>query len=153
MKLPLGLETDFATLKDTSWREWGVRFLFGGVISVAAAVVGSAYGPVVGGLLLAFPAILPAALTLVADRHGRHVAGADANGAIIGSLALAAFGAVVWLLAPAAPAWQVLAAAAVTWFVVAIGGWVLCRGCGLLAALQPDERARGEADARERGAA
>src|SRR2546423_746505 len=85
--------------------------LFGAAVSVVAAGLGNLFGPVVGGLFLAFPAILPAALTLMADHRGRETAGEDASGAIVGSLALACFGAVVWLLAPRAPAWQVLGAA------------------------------------------
>ena len=44
------------------------RFLFGAGISLAAGLIGMKFGPVVGGVFLGFPAILPASLTLIEER-------------------------------------------------------------------------------------
>jgi hypothetical protein len=74
------------------------RFVLGGAITTAAGLIAELYGPAIGGLFLAFPAILPASLTLVAkhqeDRkrqhglrgvvRGRHAAALDAFGALLG---------------------------------------------------------------------
>jgi hypothetical protein len=42
--------------------------LLGGVVTVVAGLLAKHYGPVFGGLFLAFPAIFPASATLV-DKH------------------------------------------------------------------------------------
>ena len=44
-------------LKKAKFWEYAVRFAFGGLVTVFAAVVAEAHGPAIGGLLLAFPAI------------------------------------------------------------------------------------------------
>jgi hypothetical protein len=68
-------------LKKTKPLEHVVRFLFGGTIAVFTGVIAHAWGPDVGGLFLAFPAILPASLTMVHDHDGRASAVKDAEGA------------------------------------------------------------------------
>jgi uncharacterized membrane protein (GlpM family) len=107
----------------TSWKEYGVRFLFGGVITAVVGILGKAFGPVVAGLFLAFPAILPASLTLVASHEDKKAAGKDALGAALGSVGLVAFGAVVWGTSARISAVAVLAAATVAWLAVGIGLW------------------------------
>jgi hypothetical protein len=104
--------------------EWVVRFVFGGAITVATGVIANVWGPLVAGLFLAFPAILPASLTLVKEHDGREETVDDARGARLGSIALAAFALVVVLTAERLPAAAVLTLAAVTWLVVAIGAWL-----------------------------
>src|SRR5574340_1187063 len=52
-------------LRDTSWTDFAVRFAFGGAITVLAGYIAKAYGPALGGLFLAFPAIFPATETLI----------------------------------------------------------------------------------------
>ena len=42
-----------------------MRFLFGAGISLVAGLAGMAFGSKIGGVLLGFPAILPASLTLI----------------------------------------------------------------------------------------
>ena len=64
------IHVDFAALKETRWYEFALRALFGGSISVFTGVIAHRYGPVVGGLFLAFPAIFPASATLV-EKHAR----------------------------------------------------------------------------------
>ena len=57
-------------MKETKWYEYAIRFVFGGSITVMAGVIAEKFGPVVGGLFLAFPAIFPASATLV-EKHER----------------------------------------------------------------------------------
>ena len=59
---------DFSALKRTRWYEYALRFFFGGAVTVAAGLIAKHYGPVFGGLFLAFPAIFPASATLV-EKH------------------------------------------------------------------------------------
>jgi hypothetical protein len=44
------------------------RFVFGGLITVATGIIAKKFGPGMGGLFLAFPAIFPASATLV-EKH------------------------------------------------------------------------------------
>jgi len=133
------IEMDVSALRRTSWKEYGMRFLFGGLVALAAGAVGRAYGPVVGGLFLAFPAIFPAAATLI-DKHerqkeeasggdglvrGAEAAGVDAVGSAIGSLGLVAFGTVVWTCSPHLPHIATFALALTAWVVVCMVGWVI----------------------------
>jgi hypothetical protein len=113
-------------LRQTKPRDFLLRFVFGGVVTVAAGLIATRFGPVVGGLFLAFPAILPASLTLLAE-HARKTppAGADAYGSIFGSIGLFAFAMVVWLLGSGGPAWQVLSLAMVVWIMTACGTWAV----------------------------
>lgn len=123
------ISIQLSKLRETSWKEYGVRFLFGGSITVVTGILGKTFGPVVAGLFLAFPAILPASVTLVEKHDGRDEAAVDSAGAAIGSVGLIAFGAVVWVLAPRLSAWAVLTIATCVWFAVAAAGWwVIMRG-------------------------
>ena len=107
----------------TSWKEYGVRFVFGGVITAVVGIVGTMFGPSIAGLFLAFPAILPASLTLIENHDGKSAAGNDALGAAAGAAGLLLFGLVVWLVALHAPAALVLAGAFALWFVAGVGVW------------------------------
>src|SRR5207237_3220548 len=55
-------------LGQAKWHEYAVRFLFGGLITAAAGIIAKKFGPGIGGLFLAFPAIFPASATLI-ERH------------------------------------------------------------------------------------
>ena len=109
--------------KETSLRAYAIRFVLGGAITALAGLVAHAFGPVVGGLFLAFPAIAPASITLIEKHDGPRAAGASALGTAFGGLGLLAFGATVWALSPRLPAWLVLLLATATWFVVSVGLW------------------------------
>lgn len=103
---------DVSALKGTRWHEFAVRFVFGGAITVITGVLAKKYGPVFGGLFLAFPAIFPASATLVQKHEtekkrragitfstrGRLAAALDARGAIMGGVGLIVFAAVMWKL-------------------------------------------------------
>ena len=56
--------------RETSWHEYLVRFALGGAMTVVAGLIAAGFGPVLGGLFLAFPAIFPASVTLV-EKHVR----------------------------------------------------------------------------------
>jgi hypothetical protein len=104
--------------------EYALRFGFGGAITVIAALVAKQWGAAAGGLLLAFPAIMPASLTLVKQHDGRASAAADARGGRVGNLALACFAAVVAIAVAAAwPVALALVLASVVWGLVAVGAW------------------------------
>jgi Protein of unknown function (DUF3147) len=62
------IEIDPSALKKTRWYEFAVRFLFGGLITAATGLIAKKFGPGVGGLFLAFPAIFPASATLI-EKH------------------------------------------------------------------------------------
>jgi hypothetical protein len=102
-----------------------MRFVFGGLVAVAASLLADAYGPLLGGFFLAFPALLPASLTLVKEHDGREAAADDARGAAIGSLGMGAFALVVWGTAELGAAWLTLCLALAVWALVSAGGWWL----------------------------
>ena len=121
--------TDASKLKKTKVTEHLLRFLLGGVITAATGIVAHAFGPMIGGLFLAFPAILPASLTLVKDHDGRRCAVEDARGAVLGALGLLAFVAVVLLLGETAVSPAVtLVAAALAWGGASVALWIVVYG-------------------------
>ena len=91
---------------ETKWYEYAVRFLFGGLITALAGIIAKKFGPEIGGLFLAFPAIFPASATLI-EKHEKQekerlglkgtkraadAVSVDAAGAAIGTIGLACFG-------------------------------------------------------------
>ena len=119
-----------AKLKETKARDWLIRFAFGAGVSALAGVVSALAGPRVGGVFLAFPAILLASLTLVAQEEGVRQARNEAHGATLGTLGLIAFALVATWLVGAVPVGVALVAAAVAWAVVAIGCYAIARRAG-----------------------
>jgi hypothetical protein len=126
----------FSALKQGHWYEYLVRFAPGGLATVVAGLVADIWGPTAGGLFLAFPGVFCASATLI-EKHereqkekkglkgaerGKNAAALDAAGAGLGSAALAAFGAVIWLLTIDAPVGS-LALGTIVWFAVAVLLW------------------------------
>jgi hypothetical protein len=72
-------------------REVAIRFVFGAAASLLAGCTTLIFGPRVGGLFLAFPAILAASLTLIEKKEGNRAAVHDIKGAVLGAVGLAAF--------------------------------------------------------------
>lgn len=107
-------------IRSVPLRDLAIRFAFGAAISVVAGVVSLAAGNEPGGLLLAFPAILPATLTLVEQREDERKAEDFDVGAILGAAALGAFAVVVWQLMGRDPAPLVLLLATAAWLVAAV---------------------------------
>jgi hypothetical protein len=131
------IKIDFSSVRETSWYHYGIRFLFGGLITAITGMIAKGWGPIVGGLFLAFPAIFPASATLV-EKHekekkekiglhgtvrGRKAAGVDAAGSVLGSIGLILFGAIVWRLILHHRALWVLPVATAAWLTVAVFAW------------------------------
>jgi hypothetical protein len=133
------VKLDLAALRQTRWSDYVKRFLFGGAITALAGLIANKFGPGVGGLFLAFPAIFPASASLIqkherkkkekvglnGTRRGRLAAGIDAAGAAMGSVGLATFAVLAWKLLPRIPAWLTLALASVSWAATALLTWRL----------------------------
>jgi MFS family permease len=133
------IEMRLDALKTTKPHEYAVRFVFGGLATVAAGLIAHRYGAVVGGLFLAFPAIFPASATLISSHErerkakagkngtlrGRMAAGADAAGGALGSIGLIGFALVLWLAVVRWPAALVLALAVLAWAALAFGCWMV----------------------------
>jgi hypothetical protein len=112
-------------LENTKWYEYLLRFGCGGVITAATGLIAHHFGPLVGGLFLAFPSIMLATVTLL-DRHeGRVEAIHGTGGAVSGSAGLAGFGGVVFLLAQRLPIAWVLAIASLAWLAISMMLWHL----------------------------
>src|ERR1700704_6414002 len=92
------IRIDPSGLKQTKWHEYALRFAAGGIITVIAGMIARKWGPGIGGLFLAFPAIFPASATLIekherqrkqekglhCGKRGTNVAALDASGSING---------------------------------------------------------------------
>jgi hypothetical protein len=109
-------------------RDHGVRFVFGGAVTLMTGLIATRFGPGIGGLWLAFPAILPASLTLVKKHSGRTQARDECRGAVAGSTGLLAFGAVVWREAPRWPPAATLTVALLAWTGTSVSVWALVFG-------------------------
>jgi len=132
-------------LGDTKWYEYAVRFLFGGLITALAGIIAKKFGPEIGGLFLAFPAILPASATLI-EKHEKQekerlgltgtkraaeAASVDAAGAAIGTIGLACFALLVWKAIPNHMPWLVLLGAAFLWMGLSFFLWQIRKGFAL----------------------
>jgi hypothetical protein len=129
----------FAALKGIKPHEYAVRFLFGGLVCVAAGLIAKQWGPGIGGLFLAFPAIFPAGACLVESHEQKHkarvgidgtnrgrvVAGIDAAGAAIGCIGLAGFAVTCWLCLPRLASYLVFVLATLVWLVLSVVFWLI----------------------------
>lgn len=133
-------------LKAVHAAELGLRFLFGACISLAAGLIGLHWGPTLGGILLAFPAILSASLALIQGKEGPRIADRNAVGAVLGGIGLSGFGAALMLTARPLPAVLSFALAALAWMAVCCVLYVV------LVALAPElaDRARDTSMTRRR---
>lgn len=133
------VEAGLAHLKGIKPHEWALRFVFGGLCTMVAGLIAGRWGPAVGGLFLAFPAIFPASASLIEQHEmehkqragmdgaarGRLVAGVDAAGAAIGATGLAAFAVVVWRVLPGHQGWLAIGVAMAVWLAVSVALWLL----------------------------
>ncbi len=95
--------------------ELAIRFVVGGAVSVAAALVARGTNEVFGGLFTAFPATLLASLTLIARHGDAEQASSDAAGAVIGGLAFIPCALVIWLTVQRIPAASSFTAGLACW--------------------------------------
>lgn len=133
---------DLDGLKDNSAMDYTIRFAFGASISLIAALVSLKF-QVVGGIFLAFPAILPASLTLIERDAGKQEASIDAEGAIIGAIGLLAFALVVSFGIKTMGGIPALIAAAMGWLVVSFGIYTAVMAWRAAAKRQPQKSAPG----------
>jgi hypothetical protein len=133
---PIAMNT--SALAEIRWYEYAVRFFFGGLITAGAGLIAKKYGPGIGGLFLAFPAIFPASATLIekherehkaekglhGERRARKAVGADAAGAAMASIALAGFAVIAWQLLPVLPAAAAIVLATLVWLVTSGMIWI-----------------------------
>jgi hypothetical protein len=133
------VEARLASFKNIKPHEFAMRFLFGGLCTMFAGLIASHFGPRIGGLFLAFPAIFPASASLIESHEiahkqqagfdgkarGRVAAGVDAAGAAIGCIGLIAFAAIVWKALPRSSPYAVIAAATAAWLALSIVLWLL----------------------------
>jgi hypothetical protein len=131
------IEIDFSAWKRTRWYELAARFLLGGFITAATGLISKEWGPSVGGLFLAFPAIFPASATLIdkhekekkqragleARRRARQLVSVDAAGTAIGSIGLFVFALLNSQLIARYTPWLVILAATLLWFAVSVLIW------------------------------
>ena len=130
-----------SALRQTHWYEYLIRFALGGAITVVAGLIAARFGPVVGGLFLAFPAIFPAGASMVeahekkhkaragfnGTNRGRTVAGIDAAGAVLGSIGLAGFALTCWICFPRFSTAATFALAIMVWITLSITSWLLAK--------------------------
>lgn len=127
----------FGTLRDVRWYEFAIRFALGGAMTVIAGAIASRFGPAVGGLFLAFPAIFPASVTLVEKhvrrqkeekglrgaRRGKEAAALDARGAALGGLGMIGFAGAIYMLIEYSAVLAFVAATAF-WLSISMLAWL-----------------------------
>jgi hypothetical protein len=138
----LKIRVDLTPIKESRVSGHLLRFGVGGSVTVCAALVAKGWGPRLGGLTLAMPAILPIGLTLIAKlqneqigpaargERARRAALIEVTGASIGGLGLVAFAVLGWRLLGRWPAWLALSLATVAWATVASVGWLARKAGG-----------------------
>ena len=128
---------DVYSMQHIRWRDYALRFVFGGIVTALTGLIAKRYGPGVAGLFLAFPAIFPAGATLI-EKHekekkrrigfdgtsrGRAAAGIDAVGAAMGTLGLIAFAILNWRFLPSHSTPAILAIAGLAWLAISFLAW------------------------------
>jgi uncharacterized membrane protein len=108
---------------------------------VAAGLIGKYFGPAIGGLFLAFPAIFPASASLIESHEkenkrrvgadgatrGRLAASIDSAGAALGCIGLIGFAVTSWWLLRTQRATLAITIATLVWSVIAMSLWVVRR--------------------------
>jgi hypothetical protein len=137
--MAMRLRLRFDSLRETTPMEYARHFAAGGLVTVAASLIARRYGPIIGGLFLAFPGIFPPSISLVAKhkrereaaqgfvgvRAARGEASVEAAGASAGAAGLGAFGLVLWKGLPGHPLVPVLLVAEAAWVIVSYSMWWL----------------------------
>lgn len=116
---------DFSQLKHIRFKDYAVRFLFGGAISVLAALIAQVINVRIGGIFTAFPAILLASLTIINRQDGKHEAEKDTRGGIVGAIAFVVTAIVLSLTLTVLAGALALLLALVVWLLCAVGLYAL----------------------------
>ena len=112
-------------IKEARFRDYAIRFAFGGTISVVAALIGAVLKEPIGGIFTAFPAIMLASLTLIDKAEDREHASYDAVGAALGAVG---FIACAFFISRTLGQWPVAASLGMgilIWLVVSVGLYAL----------------------------
>jgi len=139
------IHVELDAVRQTKWYEYALRFLFGGLITATAGIIAKKFGPEIGGLFLAFPAIFPASATLIekherekkarlelkATKRAAQAVSVAAAGASIGTIGLAAFALAVWKNVPNHSPWLVLLGAILVWMTFSVLLWQIRKRCAL----------------------
>ena len=139
--MPALIRINPSALKETKWHEYALRFVTGGIITVIAGIIAQKWGPEIGGLFLAFPAIFPASATLIekherqrkqekglhGEKRGTDAAAIDALGAAMGAIGLVAFAGICWWLIPRYQALLALGDATIIWLLISFSVWTTRR--------------------------
>jgi hypothetical protein len=126
----------WSVLRQSRWYEYLLRLVLGGGTTALAGLVADHWGPAIGGLFLAFPAIFCASATLIekherdrkkkhgleGHRRGTDATALDASGAAMGSLGMAAFAVTIWFTAPTI-GMASLFAGSLVWILASITCW------------------------------
>ncbi len=128
------------SLKDGRRYEYVIRFVLGGAATVLTGLIAKAFGPAIGGLFLALPAIFCASVTLIeahekrrkrkaglaGERRGREAAALDSSGAALGGLGMLAFAAAFYGLVLHSVVLAFTTATAI-WLAVSVMAWWMWR--------------------------
>ena len=106
-------------------RDLLVRFMAGALTSICSGAATLAFGARPAGILLAFPAILAASLTLIEEQEDSVEAREDARGAIAGGVALTIFAVVAAVTLGHLSGALALLIATASWAAVALSIYVL----------------------------
>ncbi|HEY1987008.1 MAG TPA: DUF3147 family protein [Terracidiphilus sp.] len=133
------VQAKLGAVKGIALHEWLLRFVFGGIVCVLAGLISQRFGPGIGGLFLAFPAIFPASASLVEAHEKKHkaragidgtnrartVAGIDAAGTAMGCIGLAGFALTCWICLPRLAPAAVFSIAGLVWLILSVAFWLL----------------------------
>ena len=114
------IELQPGKLGEIKWHELAIRFAFGAAASLVAGVVAILFGARAGGVWLAFPAILPAGLTLLERKEDRGAAERDVRGAVLGAVGMVAFAVAVYLGVPRVGGLVAVLLAVLVWAAVTL---------------------------------
>jgi hypothetical protein len=106
-------------------RELIIRFAAGALTSILAGAATLILGARAAGVLLAFPAILAASLTLIEEQEDSVDAREDARGAIVGGCALTIFATAAALTLAHLPGALALLIATGAWLAGALLGYLI----------------------------
>jgi len=126
------VKLDFSELKKARVRDYAIRFLFGGAVSVFATLLAQWTTERIGGIFTAFPAILLASLTIIGTSETRKAADADAQGGILGAVALVVAAIVLAVTLGLLAGALSLALSLAAWLACSIGLYILSVKAGWL---------------------
>jgi hypothetical protein len=106
---------------------------------VFAGIIAKKFGPTVGGLFLAFPAIFPASATLIESHEKekkkrarldpgirpQNAIALDSAGSTMGAIGLFVFALLTWRLLPNYKTWAVLLVSTIAWLIVSVVVWAI----------------------------